>query len=160
MRIHQEEDVFASWGGAHVVRELLRILDGLPVDFLNHIAGLKTGIVSRAARTNAGDRGSVNTGRQVKLLAGIGVQVVNGETKLAALMSAFVIVASHLLFTLVFADFDGESFGLAVAEDAELDFRSGSDLADCYLELASILDLRAVEFAQNIAALQAAVACR
>ncbi len=58
-----------------------------------------------------------------------------------------------------FADGDLEGFGLAVAENAEVDGLPGRHLADGNLQGAAVDDLLAVEFAQHVAALQSGTAC-
>ncbi len=124
------------------------------VDADNYLAGLKTGIVGRAARLHALDDRAVQSVRSIQLLANVGRQIADAHTP-ARLLVAVVgdlrvaVAAIHRLQRYRHRD------RLAIAHHLQRDFGSRSHLTDFHLQLSSVGDLLAVDLRDDIANLQA-----
>ena len=62
-------------GSTHGRAELLDVIHGLVVDFLNHVTTLQTALRGVAIRIDSGHDDSAGAGRQIELFGDIGRQV-------------------------------------------------------------------------------------
>jgi len=130
------------------------VLHGVTIYFDDHVTALQAGVVGGAAGLHLLDDCAVDITRRLQLVTQFGSDVGEADAParfavtIAGDFFAFFVTAAHFLQR------HRDAGGLAIAQDFQLDARTGLLLSDFDLKLAGVADFLAIEFGNDVADFQ------